>query len=67
MPSGRSILLAFAPKEEARAVAAFPEAVYRFYSIDETHRLLTEAGFQGLTMSSEPIKRGKIVFGVGYR
>src|SRR5215469_11786398 len=42
---GGRFLLAFGPKEDVRAVAAFPESVYRFYSVDETRELLSNAGF----------------------
>ena len=39
-------VLAFTPKEDARAVASFPTIVYRFYSIEETKRFLSEVGFR---------------------
>lgn len=64
--AGRFVL-AFGPKEDARAVATFPEAVYTFYSIEETRRLLHEAGFYSVTMARERITAREIVFAVGYR
>jgi ubiquinone/menaquinone biosynthesis C-methylase UbiE len=63
---GGRFVLAFGPREDARAVAAFPKAVYIFYSIDETQRLLAEAGFYSVTMSRERITAREIVFAVGY-
>jgi len=48
-------VLAFTPKEDARAVASFPKTVYRFYSIEETKRLLSEVGFRDVGIVREPI------------
>ena len=45
-------VLAFTPKDPP-AVASFPTTVYRFYSIEETKRFLSEAGFRGVTMVRE--------------
>ena len=64
--SGR-FLLAFGPKEDARAVAAFPESVYTFYSIDEARDLMSRSGFCCVTTSRESIGEREIVFAVGYR
>jgi SAM-dependent methyltransferase len=64
---GGRLLLAFGPKEDARAVAAFPESVYRFYSVDELRNFLSMAGFYNLTISSERIATRQIVFALAYR
>jgi ubiquinone/menaquinone biosynthesis C-methylase UbiE len=60
-------LIAFGPKEDAQVVAAFPEAVYTFYTLDQTERLMTQAGFYRVTMLQERINAREIVFVVGYR
>jgi hypothetical protein len=60
-------VLAFGPKEDARAAAAFPESVYKFYSVDESRALLSMAGFFKVTMSSERIASRQIVFALAYR
>ena len=60
-------MLAFGPKEDARAVAAFPESIYKFYSVDESRALLSKAGFFNVTMSTERIASRQIVFALGYR
>jgi ubiquinone/menaquinone biosynthesis C-methylase UbiE len=64
---GGRFVLAFGPKEDEHAVAAFPESVYRFYSIDETQALLAKAGFSNVSMSRERIASRDIVFAVGNR
>lgn len=64
--SGR-FLLAFGPREDARAVAAFPESVYTFYSIDEARDLVSRSGFRSVTTSSERVGERAIVFAIGYR
>lgn len=63
---GGRFALAFGPKEDVRAVAAFPQSVYTFYSVDETRELLSMAGFYDVTMSSERIATRQIVFALGY-
>jgi ubiquinone/menaquinone biosynthesis C-methylase UbiE len=65
--SGGRFVLAFGPKEDAHAVAAFPESVYRFYSIDETRRLLSKAGFGNLSTARETIASREIVFATAHR
>jgi len=60
-------VIAFGPKEDARAVAAFPESIYKFYSVDESRALLSKAGFFNVTMSTERIASRQIVFALGYR
>jgi hypothetical protein len=60
-------VLAFGPKEDARAVAAFPESVYTFYSVDESRDLLSMAGFYNVTLSSERIATREVVFALGDR
>jgi ubiquinone/menaquinone biosynthesis C-methylase UbiE len=57
-------VLAFTPKEDQHAVASFPTTVYRFYSIEETRRFLSEAGFRNVAMVREPVASRDTVFGV---
>lgn len=64
---GGRLLLAFGPKEDARAMAAFPKSVYTFYSVDESRDLLSMAGFCNVTMFSERIASTPIIFALGYR
>lgn len=64
--SGR-FLLAFAPKDDAGAVAAFPESVYTFYSIDEARDLICRSGFRSVITSREQMGEREIVFALGYR
>ena len=59
-------VLAFTPKEDARAVARFPKTVYRFYSIEETKRLLSEVGFRDVGIVREPIGSRDTVFAVSH-
>jgi len=40
---GGRFVLAFTPKEDEQAVAAFPKSVYHFHSIDEAQHLLAKA------------------------
>jgi len=60
-------LLAFGPKEDKRAAAAFPESVYRFYSTDQTVDLFSNAGFHSVSSSHERMRGREIVFLLGYR
>ena len=64
---GGRFILAFGPKEDQHAVAAFPESVYHFYSIGETQKLLADAGFIEIQMIRERIASRDIVFAVGRR
>ena len=64
---GGRFVLAFGPKEDARAVAAFPESVYTFYSIDEARELICRSGFRSVTTSRERVGEREIVFALGYR
>ena len=64
---GGRFLLVFKPKEDVRGTAAFPEAIYTFYSIDETQSLLVEAGFYSPTISREWITARELVFAIGHR
>jgi ubiquinone/menaquinone biosynthesis C-methylase UbiE len=57
-------ILAFTPKEDPHAIASFPTTVYRFYSIEETRRFLSEAGFRNVSMAQEPIGSRDTVFSV---
>jgi SAM-dependent methyltransferase len=59
-------VLAFTPKEDRHAVASFPKTVYRFYFIDETKRLLSEAGFRDIAMIREHIASRDTVFAVSH-
>jgi len=59
-------VLAFTPKEDQHAVASFPTTVYRFYSIEETRRFLSEAGFRNVAMVREPIASRDTVFAVSH-
>jgi ubiquinone/menaquinone biosynthesis C-methylase UbiE len=65
--AGGRFVLAFGPKEDVHVVAAFPESVYHFYSIDETQRLISNAGFGNISMSRETIAARDIVFATGNR
>jgi len=64
---GGLFVLAFGPKEDEHAVAAFPESVYRFYSIDEAQHFLSKAGFSNVSMAHEPIASREIAFATGHR
>ena len=64
---GGQFILAFGPKEDQHAVAAFPESVYHFYSIGETQKLLADAAFIEIQMIRERIASKDIVFAVGRR
>jgi len=64
---GARFLLAFGPKEDTRATAAFPESVYTFYSTDQTMNLFSNAGFHNLSPSHERIGGREVVFLVGCR
>ena len=65
--AGGRFVLAFGPREDQRAVAAFPESVYHFYSIDEAQHLLSKAGFGNVgTVCQTPGSR-VIVFAAGHR
>jgi ubiquinone/menaquinone biosynthesis C-methylase UbiE len=65
--SGGRFVLAFGPKEDEHAVAAFPESVYHFYSIDEAHHLLSKAGFSSVSLAHETIGSREIVFATAHR
>ncbi len=64
---GGRFVLAFGPKEDEHAVAAFPESVYHFYSIDETQHLLSKAGFGNVSTVRETHGSRDIVFAAGHR
>lgn len=64
---GGRFLLAFAPKDDVRAIAAFPESIYTFYSVDETRELMSNAGFCNVMTSREQVATRQIVFALGYR
>jgi ubiquinone/menaquinone biosynthesis C-methylase UbiE len=64
---GGRFVLAFGPKEDEHAVAAYPESVYHFYSIDEAQHLLSKAGFSNVSMAHETIASREIVFATGHR
>jgi len=48
-------------------VAAFPAAIYRFYTSDEARWLLEACGFTGVEMVRSRVASRAIVFGVGHR
>ena len=60
-------VLAFGPKEDERAAAAFPGSVYTFYSIIQTRVLLSKAGFHNACTLRERIGGREIVFALGHR
>jgi len=64
---GGRFVLAFGAKEDEHAVAAFPESVYHFYSIDEAQHLLSKAGFGNVRMVCETHGSRDIVFAAGHR
>ncbi len=65
--TGGRFVLAFGPKEDEHAVAAFPESVYRFYGIEETRCFISNAGFGEVKMARETIGARDIVFATGNR
>jgi ubiquinone/menaquinone biosynthesis C-methylase UbiE len=67
MKPGARFVLGFSPKEDARTVAAFPAAIYRFYTSDESQRLLDAAGFTDIEMVRYRMASRDIVFAVGHR
>jgi len=64
MKADGRFVLAFTPKEDARAVASFPKTVYRFYFIEESMRLLSEVGLRDIAMVRERIGSRDTVFAV---
>lgn len=66
MSADGRFVLAFTPKEDPHAVASFPKTVYCFYSIEETKRFLSEAGFCNVAMVREPIASRDTVFAVSH-
>ena len=48
-------------------MAAFPAAIYRFYTSDEAQRLLDAAGFTDIEMVRYRMASRDIVFAVGHR
>jgi ubiquinone/menaquinone biosynthesis C-methylase UbiE len=67
MKPGARFVLGFSPKEDERTVAAFPAAIYRFYTSDEAQRLLDAAGFTDIEMVRYRMASRDIVFAVGHR
>ena len=65
--AGGRFVLAFTPKEDVHAVASFPATVYRFYSVDEAKKSLSEVGFSDVEMVREPIASRDTVFAVAHR
>lgn len=59
---GGRFVLAFGPKEDERAAAAFPSSVYTFYSVSQTRDLLSKAGFENPCMLRERIRGRDIAF-----
>jgi hypothetical protein len=66
MKTDGRFVLAFTPEEDPHAVASFPKTVYRFYSIEETKRLLSEAGFRNVAMVREPIALRDTIFAISH-
>jgi ubiquinone/menaquinone biosynthesis C-methylase UbiE len=66
MKADGRFVLAFTPREDARGVASFPKTVYRFYFVDETKRLLSEAGFRDIAMIPEHIASRDTIFAVSH-
>jgi ubiquinone/menaquinone biosynthesis C-methylase UbiE len=64
---GARFVLGFSPKENERAVANFPAAIYRFYTTNEVQGLLEACGFTGIQMVRDRVASRDIVFGVGHR
>ena len=62
---GGRFVLAFAPKEDERATAAFRGSVYTFYSISQTRELLSKAGFHNTCTVRERIGGREMVFSLG--
>jgi hypothetical protein len=60
-------VLAFTPREYEHAVASFPATVYQFYSIEETNRFFSQAGFREVEIIRQLITSRDIVFAVAHR
>ncbi|MBI3798376.1 MAG: class I SAM-dependent methyltransferase [Deltaproteobacteria bacterium] len=67
MKAGARFVLGFSPKEDERAGANFPAAIYRFYTSDEVYRLLAASGFTDIQMVRDRVASRDIIFGVGHR
>lgn len=67
MKPGARFVLGFSPKEDARAVANFPAAIYRFYTSDEVQWLLAACGFTGIEIVRSQVGSRDIVFAVVHR
>jgi ubiquinone/menaquinone biosynthesis C-methylase UbiE len=65
--AGGRFVLAFTPKEDIHAAASFPATVYRFYSIDESKKFLSEAGFKDVQIVRELVASRDTVFAVARR
>lgn len=67
MKAGACFILGFSPKEDERAAANFPAAIYRFYTSDEVRGLLEASGFTGIEMVRYRIASRDLVFAVVHR
>jgi ubiquinone/menaquinone biosynthesis C-methylase UbiE len=63
---GARLVLGFRPQEDG-GTAAFPAAVYRFYTTDEVRDLLRAAGFADARVDRAGGGDGGLAFGVGRR
>jgi ubiquinone/menaquinone biosynthesis C-methylase UbiE len=64
--SSARLVLGFRPKEDG-AAAAFPEAVYTFYTSDEVRHLLQATGFADARVERAGNVGSGLVFGIGHR
>jgi ubiquinone/menaquinone biosynthesis C-methylase UbiE len=67
MKPGARFVLGFRPKDDERAVANFPAAIYRFYTSDEVQGLLAACGFTSIEMVRSQVASRDLVFGVVQR
>jgi SAM-dependent methyltransferase len=62
MKEGAQFLLCFGPQEDTDMVRKFPATVYRFFSTDEVHMFLSDAGFGEFHMVRQTVAARELVF-----
>jgi ubiquinone/menaquinone biosynthesis C-methylase UbiE len=67
LKSGGRFILGFSPRDDEKATASFPAAVYRFYTGDEVRILLEQVGFQDINMIVRSVSSRTIAFAVSHR
>lgn len=61
---GGRFVLTFTPKEDAEAIASFPDTVYSFRSIEEVTELLQRAGFGKVEVRREKVGSKDVAFAI---